>query len=108
MLSPFVKRNKPLCLEVYQLQESGYLLAPYQSDLTPIQKLFLVLAAPVYHREVERVMREREKQQERERKHPGLVTDPGFEDRTRKQILNKRRKREGIDEQHLRGSLKPG
>lgn len=98
-----MNRNKALCIEVYNLQEMGYHLADCQANLTPIQKLFLALASPVYRREVDRAIKEQEKRKDR----PDMVTDPGFEERTRKQIQNKRRKSEGIDEQHLRSGLKP-
>jgi hypothetical protein len=91
-------------VEVYNLQEAGYPLAHFQRDLTPVQKLFLALAAPVYQRAVDKAIKEKEKQN----KNPDLVTDPSFDERTQKRINEKRRQNsEGIDEQRLRSHIKP-
>ena len=44
----FVKDNIPLVIEVCQLEERGYPLAPSQQDLTTLQKIFLHSAYPIY------------------------------------------------------------
>lgn len=77
-------------MEVCNLHEIGYPLTSSQGDLTPIQKLFILLAYPVYHAEARR-------QGRKNKTHPDMGSDPNmvidhtFEERTRQRIMEKRR-----------------
>lgn len=101
-MSPFVKGNKAVVIEVFNLQEMGYPLASTQADLTPVQKLFIALSYPVYQEAVKQATNKNQNQ------NSDTVTDTSFESRTQQRILEKRRKTHGVkDEQRLRSHIKP-